>query len=67
LVFVLYATQSSFARAHYCLGPVSDLELREDVRDVVPHSLLAEEKSARDRLVALAPSDQLEHFPLALG
>ena len=48
------------------VGPVRDLELGEDVRDVVANRLRAEAKVAGHLDVGMASGEELEDFPLSL-
>src|SRR3990172_10191340 len=61
------AAHARLARPYDGLGPVGDLELAEDVRDMVAHGLRREHQALRDGQVVQATCDQLEDLPLALG
>src|SRR5690606_36926863 len=49
------------------VGPVADVELREDAGDVVTHRLGAHVEHHRDGAVVMPSGDQLEHLVLAAG
>ena len=61
------APQAGLARPHDRLGPVADLELREDVRDVVADGLGRQAEGRGDVGVGPPLGDQLEDLALALG
>ncbi len=48
------------------VSSIGDLQLREDVRDVVPHGLRAQVEHPSDLRVRLAVGDKVEDFALAL-
>jgi hypothetical protein len=46
-------------------GPVGDLQLGQDVRDVIPYRLLAQPQLGGDCRVGPALRDQIQHFAAA--
>src|SRR5712691_4995065 len=66
-VFWLAAPQPSSPRPQNRLRPVRHLQLAEDVGDVVAHRFEGQPQLIRNLLVAAAPRDERQQFPLPLA
>src|SRR5215207_7933654 len=60
-------SQARLPGTDYRLGPISNLQLGEDVRDVVAHSLGAQMELFRDGGVGVSLRDEVQDRALALG
>ena len=64
---VLKSSKSCFAGPDDGLGPVGDLQLGEDVRDVVAYGLGAQRQLFRDGGIWMALGDEVQDLTLPVG